>query len=152
MGHQKVNTKQKNTELTGQSDLVLVLYNSQWHWSRRWTRSWRHGETKLRHCRQLLHQASTVCCAVVCCSDLKTLHVVLILHCLTDRWHTWSILWLATTVRVRRVSTRKQLLVPRWLRRPRQTIAGDHLSAARLQDQVPWELLSTSWQPWVCQY
>ena len=68
------------------------------------------------------------------------------------RRHTRSVLWPVEIVRVRRFPAGKQLLVPGRLRRPGQTVAGDDLSADRLQDQISRKLLPTARQPRVCQH
>jgi len=69
-----------------------------------------------------------------------------------NRRYSRSVLRPVETVRVRRISTREQLPVPRRLRRPRQTVARDHLPAARIQDQISRKLLPASRQPRVCQH
>ena len=58
----------------------------------------------------------------------------------------------AAAVRVRRLPSRGQLPLPRRLRGPGEAVAGDHLPAARLQDQVPRELLPPPRKPRVRQY
>mmetsp|Transcript_7290 Transcript_7290/g.21525 ORF Transcript_7290/g.21525 Transcript_7290/m.21525 type:complete len:308 (+) Transcript_7290:380-1303(+) len=53
----------------------------------------------------------------------------------------------AAALRVRGLPARGQLPVPRRLRGPRQAVARDDLPAARVQDQVPGELLHPAGQP-----
>ena len=68
------------------------------------------------------------------------------------RRHTRPIHRLVTAVRVRRLPAGGQLLVPRGLRRPGQTVVGDDMPAARVQDQVPGELLLATRQSRVRQH
>lgn len=66
------------------------------------------------------------------------------------RWHPWSILWPAEAVWVRRLPSREQLPVSGRLCGQGEAVAGNHLSSARLQNQVPWEFLSVEGKPRVC--
>ena len=74
------------------------------------------------------------------------------LHVLDSRRCTRSVLRFATVIRIRRLSTRVQLPLPRRLCWPRQTIPRNHLPSPRLQDQVPRELLPPAREPRVCLY
>ena len=58
----------------------------------------------------------------------------------------------AAAVRVRRFPARVELPVPGRLRGPGEAVTGDDLPAARLQDQVPGELLPPQGQPRVRQH
>ena len=68
------------------------------------------------------------------------------------RRHPRSVHGPAAPVRVRRVPARVQLPVPGGLRGPGEAVAGGHLPAAGLQDQVPGELLPPEGQPRVRQH
>ena len=72
--------------------------------------------------------------------------------CCDCRWHSWSVLWPVAVVRVWRVPTREQLLIFGWLRGSGQTVLGNHLPVASLQDQVPRKFLLVAGQPRMCQH
>ena len=58
-----------------------------------------------------------------------------------DLWrHPRPVHRLVATVRVRGVPARVQLPLPGRLRGQRKAVIGDHLSAARVQDQIPRKL------------
>lgn len=68
------------------------------------------------------------------------------------RWYPWTVLWPVAFVWVRRLPAILELPVLGRLRRSRQTVAGDDLSAARLQNKVSGELFPAPGQPRVRQH
>ena len=68
------------------------------------------------------------------------------------RWYPRPVLRLVEIVRVRRLPTWVELLVPWRLCGSWQAVAGDHLSPARLQNQISGELLLTSRKPRMREY
>ena len=68
------------------------------------------------------------------------------------RRYSRSILWFVAAVWIWRISSGIQLPLPRRLRWSWQTIPGNHLSFAGLQNQVSRKLFLTPRQPWVRQY
>ena len=60
------------------------------------------------------------------------------------------VLWPAALVWVWWFPSRIQLFVPWRLCGSREAVLGDHLPVVGIQNQVSWELLPSTWQPWVC--
>lgn len=68
------------------------------------------------------------------------------------RWHSRTVLWLAQTVRVRRIPSRVKLSVLGRLCGSRQAVARNHLPPTRVQNQISGKLLLAARQPRVCKY
>lgn len=68
------------------------------------------------------------------------------------RWHPRPVLWFTTTIWIRWISSGGKLLVPRRLRRSWQTITGDHMPLACLQNQISRKLLYSTRQSRMCEY
>lgn len=66
------------------------------------------------------------------------------------RWYSWAVHRPIEAVWIWWLPPRGKLPFPGWLCGQRETIPGNHLPSACLQDQIPRELFPAQGQPWVC--